>query len=367
MYKNKFFDITLNVDLSKIQKNYKTYQEQVAPAKTSTVLKADAYGLGVGKIFLALLEVDCQDFFVATLGEGIFLRNLSKKGNIYILNGIKYDEIEAFAECNLVPVLNDLAQINIWNDFAKKQNQKFSAILHIETGLNRQAISFLEVKKIAKTTRKILSNIDVLYVIGHLACANQIDNVRNKEQLNRFKEIIKLLPNYKYSLVNSSGIFLGKEYHFDLVRPGAGLFGINPTPYFKANPMEQVFNLMSKVIHIKKIEEDGMVGYGNICPVAKNMVLATVPIGYADGYLRSLSNKSYVYIKNKSVPVLGYVSMDMIMIDISSFKKNEIKIGDEVEIIGENVKLSQLASRAETISYEIIASLGHRCRRNYLF
>ena len=160
--------------------------------------------------------------------------------------------------------------------------------------------------------------------------------------------------------------FLGSDYHFEMVRPGAAIFGINPTPYYTENPMENVVSLTSKIIHIREVKRNGMVGYGNICPITKGMRLATIPIGYADGYLRSLTNCGYCYLNGKIIPTLGKISMDMTIIDISSFKPGQIKIGDEVEIIGEHINLSELSRQAGTIPYEILTSFSGRFKKIYL-
>ena len=363
MFSDTFFDSTLYIDLTAIQKNYLLIKERVYPAVCSATVKANAYGLGIDEVTNSLYEVSCRDFFVATLGEAIALRKIKSDINIYIFHGIKENETEAFLGHNLTPILNDLTQVKLWDNFCSNKKLKLPAILHFDTGINRLGIDIKDASFIASNPPK---NIDITYVMTHFATANEIDNIRNKTQLNEFMDIISLFPQCNATIANSSASFLGKEYIYDMVRPGAALFGVNPTPYLKENPMHNVVRLTSKIIQIKTIERDGMVGYGNICPVTKGMVLATIPIGYADGYLRSLTNRSYCYIKGKLVPTLGKISMDMTIIDISNFKKGTVNVGDEVEIIGNNIDLSTLSKQAGTIPYEILTSFSERFKKIYI-
>lgn len=360
---NTFFDTTLYIDLTAIQKNYLILKEKSFPATCAATVKANAYGLGVTEISNALYEVGCKDFFVATLGEAIFLRRLKPDITIHVFHGIKYNETEAFLGQNLIPVLNEIEQIKLWNNFAKNKKLTLPAIIHFDTGINRLGIDISDAKTIKNDVE--IDHLNIKHIMTHLACSNQIDNIRNKKQLDTFNTARKIFENYPATIANSSAIFLGNDYLCEMVRPGAALFGINPTPYLPNNPMKNVIRLTSKIIQIKPVQRDGMVGYGNICPVTKGMVLATVAIGYADGYLRSLTNRSYCYLKGKLVPTLGKISMDMIMLDISSFKKSEIKVGDEVEIIGNHIDLSILSTQAGTIPYEILTSFSTRFKKIY--
>ena len=366
MSNESFFDATLYIDLEAVKKNYLILKEKVKPATCAATVKANAYGLDVGKISEALFEAGCRDFFVATLGEAVFLRKTITNANIYVFHGLKKCETDAFYQYKLTPILNDYEQVYVWNEFAKEKKEKLRAIVHFDTGINRLGIVRAETTNVVKNQEKLFSDLEIVAIMSHLACSNEIDNVRNKNQLESFKKIAQKFPKTKYTLANSSAIYLGDEYHFDLVRPGAALFGIDPTPYSQENPMHNVVSLVSKIIHIKTIDENGMVGYGNMCPVAKGARLATIPVGYADGYLRSLTNRGYVYLKGKKVPTLGKISMDMTMIDISCFKEGEINLNDEVEIIGKNINLSNLSTQAGTIPYEILTSFSSRFKREFV-
>ena len=305
MFSDSFFDNSLYIDINAIQKNYLLLKEKSHPALCAATVKANAYGLDMKKIVEALYEVDCRDFFVATLGEAIALRKIKQDINIYVFHGIKIDETNAFLGHNLIPILNNLEQITLWDEFASSKKISLPAILHFDTGINRLGLDIKYAQKIAKN---MPNNINITYIMTHFATANEADNKRNMTQLADFKKIKKLFPNHKATIANSSAIFLGKEYIYDMVRPGAALFGINPTPYKQKNPIHNVIRLTSKIIQIKKITHDGMIGYGDVCPVKKGTIIATIPLGYADGYHRSLTNRSYCYLNNKFVPTLGKIS-----------------------------------------------------------
>jgi alanine racemase len=363
MFSDSFFDNSLYIDINAIEKNYLLLKERAHPALCAATVKANAYGLGIERVARCLYDVGCRDFFVATLGEAIALRRIKQDINIYVFHGIKKNEANAFLGNNLIPILNDIEQIKLWDKFAFSRKIILPAILHFDTGINRLGLDINNAQKIAKN---LPSNIKITYIMSHFATANEVNNKRNIIQLNDFKKIKDLFPKQKATIANSSAIFLGKEYIHDMVRPGAALFGINPIPYNKKNPIHNVIRLTSKIIQIKKITRDGMVGYGDVCPVKKGTIIATIPLGYADGYHRSLTNRSYCYLDNKFIPTLGKISMDMTILDISQFEEGEIKVGDEVEVIGKNIKLSVLSKQANTIAYEILTSFSERCKKIYI-
>jgi alanine racemase len=365
MDSNSFFDSTLYVNLPKIKQNYLLLKKKSGGAICAATVKANAYGLGIEEVSNCLSEAGCQDFFVATLGEAIKLRRINSNARIYVLHGIKESEHQAFLGQDLIPVTNSLEEIKSYNLFAAKKKLKLPFIMHFDTGINRLGISEDDINEISNSP-KLYKNLDLKYIFSHLSCSNEIDNVRNQIQLDKFKDILKKFPKAKASLSNSSAIFLGKKYIFDMVRPGAALFGIHPCSYKNKNPMHNVINLHSKIIQIKTITENGMIGYGNVCPIKKGAKIAIIPVGYADGYLRSLTNRSYCHIKGYIVPTLGKISMDMTILDISKIPANKIKTGDEVELIGDNIDLSNLAMQAKTIAYEILTSFGDRFKKIYI-
>ena len=338
---------TLTIDLGAIKHNYH-YLQSLANIKVGAAIKSDCYGLGANQITPALFEAGCRDFFVAHFEEGILVRSYlpSPEANIYVMHGIEAGEEKIFAEYGLVPSLSNLSHIKIWNDF----NPRAKSIIHIDTGMNRLGMSIDDFITLSALPQ------GVEYLISHLACDGDIKNQYNQLQLDRF---IKATEAYKgkikRSLAASGGIFLGPEYHFDMVRPGAALYGIGSSknPNIK-NPV----SLTANIIHINHCKEDSYIGYGSTAHVKAGSILATIPIGYADGLFRFWGNRGSVLVNGKKAPIMGTLSMDLSVIDVTGLNG---KLGDEVEIIGPHNLPDQIGAEAGTIDYEILTSL--KCGR----
>jgi alanine racemase len=338
----------LTISLNAIRNNYQLLNQKTDQAVCSAVIKADAYGLGMKPVAENLHDTGITNFFVALLEEGIELRQILPEATIYVLNGILPNEEKLFLEHNLVPVLNDKSQTELW------QNGKLCA-LHVDTGLNRLGFNLNDFQKF---------DLNVQLVMSHLACADTPDSWINKLQLQRFTEASQKYPDAKKSLAASDGIFCGPDYYFDMVRPGAALYGLNPTPS-QQNPMQQVVQLSVPVLQTRIVEQDGFVGYAATKEVKKGQRLATVSLGYADGFFRSLSNAGRLYYKDIALPVLGRVSMDVITVDISALPENALNAGDWLDVFGPNQSPDQLAKAAGTIGYELLTALGQRFERVY--
>ena len=239
------------------------------------------------------------------------------------------------------------------------------ASLQIDTGMSRLGLTPAEAKSVANTP-SYLEGIDLRFVISHLACAENPENSLNEEQRVAFDHHLKELHSVGGSLANSAGIFLGSEYHYDLVRPGIALYGGNPTSN-KLNPVAEVIRLRSRVLQVRKIDTPQRVGYGATYRDAGPRRNATVSVGYADGYLRSSSGNGKASIAGISVPIVGRVSMDLITLDVTEVPEADAHPGCWADIIGgEGPNLDQVATRAGTIGYEILTSLGTRFCRQYL-
>lgn len=354
---------TLKINVSNIVKNYQTLRDTMGDkVKTAAVVKADCYGLGANEISPALARAGCNEFYVATLDEGIALRNVLKSESIFVLGGINKGEEAFFMQYNLIPVLNSEYQIELWERAAKN---KLKACLHVDTGMTRLGIEFSEIDDILlKLENRNL--IDIVYIISHLACADNVSNKMNQEQFNKFQSIAKKYPQYEYSFANSAGVLLNKkEYLFDQVRPGISLYGCNPFNNNK-NIITPVVELTSKIVQIYHVKEQESIGYNASYKLKPGMVTATIPIGYADGYFRNLSNKGFCYINDVKVPIIGIISMDLMSLDISAIPDPFKVIGQEVELIGKNISIETIAAMADTISYEVLTSLGSRARRMYI-
>ena len=359
----------LTVDLAAIRCNYKKLQSKLGEGiELAAVVKADAYGLGATKIAPALAQAGCKTYFVATLDEGIALRAVVGTATIYVLNGLVGDEVKEFFIHGLRPVLNSMEQIARWCDKRHfKSTKNLDPGLHIDTGMNRLGISTGEVQSFLRGPHKSLS---LSLLMSHLACAEEVFHPLNQIQLARFSAAVDILrPRYKngvaISFVNSSGIFLGSDFHFDLARAGAALFGINPTPS-QANFMSEVLNLKAKIVQVRCVDSPMTVGYGATHRVEETARIATVPVGYADGFVRALGGRATAYIGEFCVPVIGRVSMDAITLDVSAIPVNLARPGAIVNLIGGRRTLDRVAFEAGTIGYELLTRISSRIPRIYL-
>jgi alanine racemase len=355
----------LEVDLSKICANYKILSNIANNTEVASVVKANSYGLGADKISKALEKEGCANFFVASINEAINLRKyVNSTSNIFVLNGVFYNDVAEFAEHNLVPVLNHLQQVELWVDYTKKLAKKLPCALHLDTGMSRLGMSDSEIT-ILVNKPEILENLRLEYIISHLSSAEEQNNPYNIEQLKRFKRYLQYFPGTKASLSNSSGILLGADYHFNLVRPGAGIYGINPNPA-ESNIMNNVVKLTAPIIQLQILPINSHVGYNMSFTTNRDTIAATLPIGYADGYSRIFSNRGVVFIAGHIAPIIGRISMDLITIDVTDIPAQEIFLGQMVEIINDYCTINKIASIIGTSGYEILALLhGPRFKRIY--
>jgi len=360
---------TLTIDLDAIAANWHKLRQRVGPdAACAAVVKADAYGLGATRVAPRLHAEGCRDFFVATLGEGLALRQALPDVAIYVLAGVDDGTADEFAARNLIPVLNHLGQAEAWRDTARRIDTTMPAILHIDTGMNRLGLEATEVIRLS-TDASLVAGLDLRYAMSHLVSAEIADDPLNEIQRTRFLDAIELLRPAlgmpRLSLANSSGIFLGPDYHLAMVRPGVALYGVNPTP--KApNPMAEVVRLTAKILQVRRVDTNQTVGYGATRRLERTSRIATIAAGYADGFLRSASNRAQARLGGLSVPVVGRVSMDLITVDVTDLPESLARPGLEVELIGGGHDVDRLAAEAGTIGYEILTSLGHRYTRHYL-
>ncbi len=357
----------LTIDLGALVGNYRLLKSQAAPADCAAAIKAGASGLGAEQAAPALFAAGCRHFFVATLGEGIALRAAVPQAEIYVLTGpLGGDEAE-FRAHRLVPVLNSRPQIEAWWTWSIS-GPAVPAALHIDAGMSRLGLSADELGWLTDNPR-LLSLMPVPLVLSHLSCSEEADNPLNREQLARFRaaadRLLPLLPKRPIlTFANSSGIFLGPDFHFDLVRPGAALYGINPTPG-APNPMNQVVGLKARILQVRQIDRGQTVGYGAHRSTRATR-LATLGLGYADGIPRSLTNVGAAYVGEVRAPFVGRVSMDLITIDVGDVPAHLAEPGAWVEILGPQQDADALGTAAGTIGYEILTSLGSRYQRRYL-
>jgi len=358
----------LTVDLDAIVANWRKLEKTAVPAECAGVVKANAYGCGAAQVAGALSRAGCKTFFVATIDEARVVRAaVPAEAAIYVLSGFFQNTGEAYAEIDCKPVIGDLNQLAEWDVFCRRSGWSGGAAIHIDTGMNRLGMTMTEAQGIIP--RITAGDHGITLVMSHLASAELLNNPANARQLAAFREIASAFSGVPASLANSSGIFLGSQFVFDLVRPGCALYGINPTPEAD-NPMQPVVELKARIVQIRNIERGEPVGYGGTWTARRPTRIAIVSAGYADGYFRAASSNdgtrgAEVVVAGKRCPIAGRISMDLIAVDVTDLDKNLVRRGHMVTLIGEGITVDELAHHFGTIGYEVMTSLGRRYARIY--
>jgi alanine racemase len=362
----QFSGATLTVDLRAVRANYRLLRSKLgAPALCAGVVKADGYGLGASYVSRALFAEGCRHFFVAHLDEGLALRPyLPRSAAIFILNGLPRGAERECAAAGLVPVLNAPEQAEAWAGCAHQFKRSLPAVIQVDSGMNRLGLTAKDAAILAETHAR-MGAFDLRYIMSHLACADTPAHEANAIQLAAFRRLAALFPDVPRSLANSSGIFLGPDYHFSLARPGVALYGVNPDPTV-ANPMRPVVWLTAKVIQLRDVMPGDCVGYGWDARARGAARLATLSIGYADGFHRAWGKGGAVFFEGVRLPIVGRVSMDSVVVDASAVAPGRLGPESEVEVIGDDQPVDDLASAAGTIGYEVLTGLGSRYQRIYL-
>lgn len=354
----------LTIDLAALRRNYRKLSAAVAPATAGAVVKANAYGLGAEQVCKALHAQGCRHFFVAHLAEAIKLRPLLPNDTqIFVLNGLQPGAEVTCADAGIIPVLNSLEQFRRWSSAGQKLGRVLPAVLQFDTGMSRLGVPPEERSALAADLNGCAS-VEVLFIMSHLASADEVDNRQNAGQLLEMRKVAAEFPGVKISFANSSGVFLGDDYHGVLARPGIALYGGAPTAG-RANPMEPIVRLDVAVIQTRTVPAGTRVGYGGAYMTSAEMRLATIAAGYADGLPRSLSDRGAVFYGGVRLPIVGRVSMDSITVDVTALPEGTLSLGSLVEVLGPNQTLEDVAEAAGTISYEILTGLGHRYERQY--
>jgi alanine racemase len=359
----------LSVDLDALAGNYRRLcRELSAGTECAAVVKADGYGLGVDRVAPVLAAAGARRFFVATIDEGLTLRRvLAEAGwpgaEIFVLNGPLPGTERDFQQAGLTPVLNSLADLQLWQAAAKAAETALPAAVHLDTGMSRLGLPDDEIDTLAADPGR-LDGIALTHWITHLASASSPDDPENAAQRSRFEAALAKLPPAAASFANSSGVFLGAPFHHELARPGVALYGVNPTPH-AANPMARVVTLRARILQVRQIDAGRGVGYGSSFRAPGPTRIATIAAGYADGLLRHLSNRGRVAIGGRLAPVVGRVSMDSITVDASALPAEAVQPGAWAELIGASYDQDALAEDAGTIGYEVLTALGGRYHRVY--
>ena len=354
----------LEIDLNLIQKNYEVMKSCAPHSEISAVLKADGYGFGAAPVGQALKDKGCKTFFVAHLDEAIALRKALKNEKIYVLTGVLPGTEDALYDNKLTPVLNHKGMVELWSKKAKTLQDKLPVAIHVDTGMHRLGFEIREILSLADDFNAF-QNLEIELLMSHLSCSQISGHEMNEIQLDVFQKIVPLFPYAKKSLSDAGGLFLDRDYHFDIIRPGLGFFGMHPRSMQGPNPFHNVLTLWGKVIQVRDVAQGETVGYGATYKLKKTSRLATLGIGFADGLPRALSNLGNVYIAGYKAPILGRISMDYTVVDVTGVPEHLCYPGSWVQLVNDHQTLDDLAKSINTISRELSIHLGSRLWRIY--
>jgi alanine racemase len=360
---------TLTIDLDVVEANWRALAQRALTAECAAVVKANAYGLGLEPIATKLAQAGCKTFFVADLAEARRLRTRTRDAAIYVLDGCTPQSAAAFIELNARPVINSTTELAEWDVFVTARDWRGGAALQVDTGMNRLGI--LPEEAAALAPRVLTENHGITLLMSHLACAEIPEHPLTARQIALFREIRMLYRGVPASLAKSAGMFLGDSALCDLARPGAALYGINPTPN-RPNPMRGVVDLTGRILQVRPVESGATVGYGATWTAARVSQIAVVALGYADGLLRAASatggahaGAGVAIIAGRRCPFVGRISMDLLCLDVTDLPGGAVHRGDVATVIGADISVDEAASAAGTIGYEILTRLGPRCHIVY--
>lgn len=356
----------LVVDTTALADNYRALKTIVGETHIGASVKADAYGTGLERTAKALYGAGCRNWFVATPGEGMILRNaVGPNGSIYVLNGPAPQDLGLFFKGKLKPVLNSTYQVALWAEHAGQTPHAPYCAVMFDTGMNRLGLNENDATKLANASG-LLGRIRPDHLMSHLACAPDPNHPLNAEQLKRFKRIAGLYPKMTHSIANSAGIFLGPDYHLQMVRPGIALYGGAATETPKSEPTRPVVTLEASVLQVKDVRRGESIGYDATYVAPRDMRIAVAAAGYADGLPVAVSGTAKkpggrATLRDEAVTVVGRVSMDLVSLDVTDVEG--VGVGDTVKFLGPH--LHATARRAGTIDYELLVRCGSRLRREH--
>jgi alanine racemase len=362
----------LTVDLGALAANWRLLRDKAAGAECAAVVKADAYGIGLEPAVQALFRAGCRTFFVAHVSEAVRARKVCGDAVIYVLNGLLPGTPPTFAGLALRPVIGSRDEMAEWAAFCRMADRKLPAAIHVDTGMNRLGLRPEEALQLGQSPE--WREFEPALLMSHFASSEEPENPLNRHQAEAFAAVRRVFPELPASLCNSSGIFLPERPYHDLVRPGYALYGGNPTPG-RPNPMRGVVRLEGRIVQTRVAEDGETVGYNAQWTARGRRRLATISVGYADGYPRAASatdakrDASVPYgeaiVAGRRCPLAGRVSMDLIVADVTGVPESSARRGDPVTLIGDGLTVDEVAERAGTIGYEILTSLGRRYPRAY--
>lgn len=358
----------LTINLDAIRANWAKLNQASGRAECAGMIKADAYGLGLEPIMRTLASEGCRTYFVATIDEGRRARLVQPGAVIYILDGLLPGAEPNYTGFDLRPTLSSLAEVRDWAAYSRARGRRLPAALHIDTGLNRMGLTEAEIDALVAEPQ-LFESFELTLVLSHLACADTPANPMNEMQRQRFDFLRAKLPPTPASLGNTAATFTSPQFHYDLVRPGIGLYG-GRAREDQPNPMRPVVTCAARILQVRDLAPGASIGYGATYRVHRPSRIATLGIGYADGFLRGLSVAegeagTMGYIGPHAVPIVGRVSMDFITVDVTDVPEAFARRGAWVEVMGERITVDDLTDKAGTIGYELLTRLGQRVHRVY--
>ncbi|PBB95653.1 alanine racemase [Mesorhizobium sp. WSM3862] len=353
-------DVVFEIDLAALQANFQTISALVGPGvRVAAVVKSDAYGLGLVEIARALIQVGCDLFFVANLDEALLLRS----SHIGAAIAVFCDEFAKFGQyyrsMGLIPVVNNCIELHAIN--AARETQTY--FLNVESGFSRLGLAFVDVRRtyLSGTFEQHPPSV----VLSHLACSERAEDPINVLQRNRFRAVYDLLRPSRGSLAASAGVWLGKSYHFDIVRVGSALYGLNNAG-IEPNPLQPVASLRAKILDVRNVARREAVGYGATFRTIRTSRVAIAAIGYKHGLPWTCANKISVRFGGYSAPLIGRISMEYATIDLTDVPAALCGPGSFVELLGKDFKVDDLAAAAGVNPQEVLTRLGAGCARQYL-
>ncbi|RST85930.1 alanine racemase [Aquibium carbonis] len=358
------------VDLRALRSNYRALAKVVGRARVAGIVKADAYGLGIAQVVPALTAEGCDTFFVATADEGMATRRAAPDARIFVLNSLFSEDAAAlFASQRLTPVLNGATDIALWERHCAKPGTDKSCAIQVDTGLNRLGLTVPQA--IAYAADNALTRaIEPVLLMSHLACGDERDHPLNRKQLAAFNAVRAAFPGVAASLANSSGLLLGREFHLDLVRPGIAVYGGAPS---SSVTMKTVVTAEARILQVRRAQAGDVVSYGATQVLERDSLIAIAAVGYADGLLRSSSGSGvpmralrpggFGAIRGQRVPILGRVTMDLTMFDVTDLGPDTVLPGNFIQLFGPDLPIDEAASAAGTIAYELLTGLSRRYTR----
>jgi alanine racemase len=339
--------LRLTLDGEALVSNWR-YLKGQGQASCGAAVKANGYGLGATDVVRRLRDAGCRDFFVAHWGEAAAISHLVAPEWISVLNGITAADIPHIRQIGAIPVLNTPKQIALWRAAGGGRCH-----VMLDSGINRLGIGS------EQFAAPLFEGLDIDILLSHLASADE-DSPQNGAQLNLFRQQAKLVKAKRLSLANSAGIMLGRDFHFDLTRPGLALYGGVPRAEM-ASSIRPVVSLSSRVLQVRTLKAGDTVGYNATYTCTSPTKVATISLGYADGYLRSFAGKGSLHAQGVSIPIIGRVSMDLVTADVTALI--DIGEGDWIDV---DYDLTQAAALTGLSQYELLTNLGQRFERAWV-